>query len=70
MVQILQRMWNRLFGKSENNWCVEFQITHPVVLQKYHNSAHYFAEFILQANKPNGTKFFSGKEKENKIIVD
>jgi len=48
MVQILQRMWNRLFGKSEYNWDIKFQVINIEKIKRdYHGSVGGLAEFFL-----------------------
>ena len=70
MVQILQRMWNRLFGKSEYNWDIKFQVINIEKIKRdYHGSVGGLAEFFLQKNNPKGTGLFYGKDKEYIIGV-
>ena len=64
LIQVVKKLFvnQHIFG-------AHFKILNPEILEKYHNSTGYFAEFVLTNNKPNGTWGFSGKDKEKIIIT-
>ncbi len=73
MKKVLQKIWNRLFGRSEYRWRLELKILNLEEMAKHYeggDSPGYLAEFVFIKNWPKGIIMFcSGKEKEKIIQV-